>query len=183
MKQFDENILPHIQNIYNFLEAYIDYHIGDPDSFVDCFGDTVPTDAQMLQESLPFLKTILDSPDVEMQSINSDDEFDFGLIERKAMECVNPNYKYCVVSSEFKKCGLTDDIGDAMEEASFLSKGNNEIFYVLSITKSKDESYKTYIEFFYTNGNYFEENMKRDFVHYNYIAQAVGEVYKIKHRV
>ena len=94
---------------------------------------------------------------------------------------VNPNYKYCVVYHDASECGLTDDIGVAMEHAALVSKRRRfDNINVCRIVKSvNDGTYKTKIEGWCSDGHYYDKvHSDGDYLHFDFIAQRAN-VYKI----
>lgn len=186
----DELTKQTLHDIYEFLEAFVDYHIDEP-SVLDP-GEM--TDAQILSTKLPVLKKLLDetknqetnNPEIEefMESVFGADEktmheirSHLNILEYRASERINPNYRYCVVDGPLHECYLTDDIGRAMELAASKSKVQG-MWSVLRIEKVKDGSYKTFKECFYSGGEYFDSNDYWPFLHFYYIARQ-AKVQKI----
>lgn len=179
MLQFNERHIAKLKGIYNFLQAYIDYHEGDP----EIAEDGRPTDCANLKEWLPSLQAVIESrrvskPKPIIREIPVVDENDIYTAVKKARESVNPNYKYCVVYNDAGKCGLTDDIGVAMEHAASVSKMRHlDIVNVCRISKNdNDGTYRTSIEGWCIDGHYNENYC--DYLHFDFIAQR-AEVYKI----
>jgi len=187
MLQFDEKHITNLSEIYNFLQAYVDYHEGDP-LIAD---DGEPTDCANLKQWLPSLQAVIKSKkvskpkpivkekivEVEIPVIDENDVYN---AVKKARESVNPNYKYCVVYADAGQCGLTDDIGVAMEHAAAVSKTRRlDIVNVCRISKIHDGTYKTIIEGWCCDGHYDEvHGMCKDYLHFDFIAQRAN-VYKI----
>lgn len=96
---------------------------------------------------------------------------------------VNQDIRMCSKETpndaDIKRCGLTDGIGDAMEEAARRSITEGQV-YVLSVRKSGDGSYRTHREGT-CDGGHYEDTALGVFLHYAYIAERVGEdgIYKI----
>lgn len=184
MKQFDDIHLVNLNRIYDFLQAFVDYYEFDP----KVAEDGEPTDAAMLEECLPSLKAVIDSEDVPTMSIepqvvvNQVYENDnlYNAIKH-ARESVNPNYKYCVVYNDASECGLTDDIGVAMEHAAQVSKTRRlDNINVCRIVRSdNDGTYRTKIEGWCSDGHYYDKvHGDGDYLHFDFIAQRAN-VYKI----
>ena len=182
MRQFEDIHIANLQRIYDFIQAFVDYHEFDP----KVADDGEPTDAAMLEECLPALQAVIESEDVptiEPQiSIKQvyDTDYLYNAVKH-ARESVNPNYKYCVVYSDASECGLTDDIGVAMEHAALVSKRiRYDNINVCRITKSvNDGTYRTKIEGWCSDGHYYDKvHSDGDYLHFDFIAQRAN-VYKI----
>ena len=180
----DEAVVKNIGEICEWVRAWVDYYIDDKP--VD--DDIEETDAQRLNRLLPIVERFLNEPkntltyDVPFRDIEPlDTQGVIYLRERKARESVNPNYRFCVVDNNVSECWLTDDIGDAMQKAHTLAVTNRRVYYVLKIDKDDDETYKTWIEGWYDyDGDYMESRYNREYLHFNFIAERVGEdMYKI----
>ena len=179
----DEQMSALNEAIY-FIEGYVEYFEGAEPL------DDGPTDAEILSNILPVLKSVFSNPEpapiveervVEVPSISEKElKNKIDSEKRKAAESVNPNYRYCVVDSGLYECGLTDQETDAMEYAIKKSKGRG-LVYVCEIRKVKDGTYKTFIIGVADNGDYSEKphNFHSDYLHFNYIAEACGELKKI----
>ena len=105
------------------------------------------------------------------------------LREKQARESVNPNYKYCVTDGDIYECWLTDDIGVAMQKAHTLAVCKQRIHHVLKIIKAKDGTYKTTIECcYYDDGRCIDRSDGTVFLHFDFIAQKVGDnnIHKIQ---
>lgn len=179
MNNITQTQLTALTEILNFVEAYVDYHIDDVNVI-----DGEPTDAQLLSQFLPQAKSIFDTKGKDIAENNAiaygDVELkDIIYTERKhAAESVNPNYKYCVVSSNIDECYLTDSEVAAMEFAIKKSRIGN-MWNVCEIKKSKcDGTYRTYIVGYASDGDYYESS-SREFLHYNYIAESASVIGKI----
>lgn len=188
MLQFDEKHITNLSEIYNFLQAYVDYHEGDP-LIAD---DGEPTDCANLKQWLPSLQAVIKSKkvskpkpivkekivEVEIPVIDENDVYN---AVKKARESVNPNYKYCVVYNDASECGLTDDVGVAMEHAAKVSKtrGHDNINVCRIFKSVADGTYKTKIEGWCSNGHYYDHvHGDGDYLHFDFIAQRAN-VYKI----
>ncbi len=192
----DEDTLGAIAEVYDFAQAYSEYHINDKkfDEYDD-EGNPIMTDAEMLAEKLPVIRCLFGKQpyappkitekkvyvaDTENEAVKAYAE----TMAYRSAERVNPNYKYCVVDSEVEECWLTDDIGAAMEKAKTLSlcggkTCNHRDWYVLGIRQIKDGTYKTFYECIYIDGEY-RDKPRYDFLHYFYIACRCGEnIFKI----
>lgn len=178
MKQFEDIHIANLKRIYDFIYAFVDYHEFDP----KVADDGEPTDAAVLEECLPSLKAVIESediPTIEPQQVY-DNDYLYNAV-KLARESVNPNYKYCVVYHDASECGLTDDIGVAMEHAALVSKtrrGDN--IHVCRIVKSvNDGTYKTKIEGWCSDGHYYDKvHRDGDYLHFDFIAKRAN-VYKI----
>lgn len=166
-----------LRKIYEFLEAYVEYHIDEKpveEGFV--------TDAQMLAMELPVLKSLIEEQRPENVYIDealkdSDPEkWAYG-IQRHARECVNPHFKYCVCDYQLTELYLTDDYGAALQKAKDKSKDYG-VWRVLSIRQISNGSYMTFVDSFYTDGEYCKGD-KCSFLHFDYIAQASGKIVKL----
>lgn len=168
-----------MEEAYDFLSAFVEYHIDEP----PFDPEDGLTDAQRLAEYLPILQRMLSNttPDLvqytdhdysELESNKKYKDYIYSQV-RHARESVNPNYKYCVTSSGLHDCYLTDDISVAMEFAAKKSR-DCDMWYVLKIGKLKDNTYKTFVQGVCYDGHY-EERDKHAYLHFDYIAQAVGE--------
>jgi len=168
-----------LEEAYDFLLAFVEYHIDEPPFDTE---DGL-TDAQRLSEHLPVLKRMLNPTTPKLVQYSDDDYSEFENNQkyknyiysqvRHARESVNPNYKYCVSSSHLTDCYLTDDISVAMEFAAKKSRDCG-MWYVLKIGKIRDGSYKTFVQGICHDGHY-QESDKHAYLHFDYIAQAVGE--------
>ena len=111
-----------LRKIYEFLEAYVEYHIDEnpvEEGFV--------TDAQMLAMELPVLKSLIEEQRPENTYIDAalqdeDPEKWAYSIQRHARECVNPHFKYCVCDYNFTELYLTDNYGAALQKAKDKSR-------------------------------------------------------------
>ena len=165
--------IPALREIFEFVEAFVDYHIDEKSI------DGQPTDAERMRILLPALKGIIDSERVDNIVTQEDLKKIVYNAEKRAREAVRPLYKYCVVDSDITYCYVTDDIGKAMEKAASLSKTSSDFQYVLNIRQANDGSYKTFYEATYYKGKSCDTDM-RDFLHFDYILQRVGsDIYKI----
>lgn len=178
MKQFDDIHLVNLNRMYDFLQAFVDYYEFDP----KVAEDGEPTDAAMLEECLPSLKAVIESediPTIEPQQVY-DNDYLYNAV-KLARESVNPNYKYCVVYNDASECGLTDDIGVAMEHAAQVSKTRRlDNINVCRIVRSdNDGTYRTKIEGWCSDGHYYDKvHGDGDYLHFDFIAQRAN-VYKI----
>lgn len=183
MLQFSERHKSNLTEILNFLQAYVDYHEGDP----ELADDGQPTDCANLKKWLPSLQAVIESkkvtkpkPIVKEKVVEVEIPVMSYDVVKQARESVNPNYKYCVVYDDAGECGLTDDIGIAMEHAAAVSKVRHlDIVNVCRISKIHDGTYKTIIEGWCIDGHYYD-NVHGDgnYLHFDYIAQRAN-VYKI----
>ena len=166
-----------LRKIYEFLEAYVEYHIDErpvEDGFV--------TDAQILAMELPVLKSLIEEQRPQNAYIDealkdSDPEKWAYSIQRHARECVNPNYNYCVCDYQLTELYLTDDYGAALKKAKDKSRDYG-VWRVLDIRQISDGAYMTFVNSFYTEGEYYDGD-KRSFLHFDYIAQAAGKIVKL----
>lgn len=166
-----------LQSVVEWLEAYIDYHIDEPSVLPK--GEA--TDAQILANELPVLKSLLKERNEIKENPYLQDDF----LEDKtfsgqdiknalfsaakfARESVNPNYKYCVVDENLYEVWLTDDLEKAMEAAHNKSKYDGSIWHVYWIKQCRD-GYRCLDECWYSHGEYFEGH-RESFLHYDYIA-------------
>lgn len=182
MRLIEDKHIKKLHALYDFVEAFVDYHDGDPEVY-----DGQPTDYAILKDCLPALKEVLNAKkfiekkDAEpQQSTISEDDLKNAIYnaEKRAAEAVNPNYKYCVVDADIKKCGLTDDFASALQEAktrSTIETGHH--IYVLEIRETY-EGFMTFFECNYDRGEYYDSSDRGKFLHYDYIAKRVDKVYK-----
>ena len=173
-----KNQLDALMEALDFLDAYVEYHLDD----IKVIDE--PTDAQRLSVVLPVLHSVFGNGNAGtyLEYDENDRELKNTVFtERKhAAECVDPNYRFCVVNSNLTECHLTDDEVSAMEFAIKKSR-HCGMWNVCKIRKSdSDGTFMTHIIGFTDNGEYFEEKRSRAFLHFNYIAEAVGKVQKIK---
>ena len=165
-----------LKSVVEWLEAYIDYHIDEPSVLPK--GEA--TDAQILANKLPVLKSILNErnevkdspylPDEDYEDVTlwgQDLKNALFSAAKFARESVNPNYKYCVFDSSLYEVYLTDDFEKAMGAAQSKSKFGG-IWKVCSIKKTRD-GYRCFTECWYNHGEYYEGN-RESFLHYDYIA-------------
>ena len=184
MLQFNEKYITDLAEIYDFLQAYVDYHEGDP----EIADDGEPTDCVNLKKWLPSLHAVIKSkkvakpkPIVKEKVVEVEIPVMNYAVVKQARESVNPNYKYCVVYHDASECGLTDDIGVAMEHAAMVSKTRRcDNINVCRIVKSvNDGTYKTKIEGWCSDGHYYDKvHGDGDYLHFDFIAQRAN-VYKI----
>lgn len=168
-----DNVIPALREIFEFVEAFVDYHVDEKSI------DGQPTDAERMRICLPALKGIIDSERVDNIVTQEDLKNIVYNAEKRGREAVRPLYKYCVVDSDINYCYVTDDLGRAMERAASLSKTSSDFQYVLNIRQANDGSYKTFYEARYDNGKWCDIDM-HDFLHFDYILQRVGsDIYKI----
>lgn len=168
-----DNAIPALREIFEFVEVFVDYHIDEKSI------DGQPTDAESMRICLPTLKGVIDSEKVDNIVSQEDLKNIVYNAEKRGREAVRPLYKYCVVDSDIRYCYVTDDIGKAMEKAASLSKTSSDFQYVLNIRQANDGSYKTFYEARYYEGKWYDTDM-RDFLHFDYILQRVGsDIYKI----
>lgn len=174
MKQEERNDL---MTILGFVERWVERRADAP-------SEDGGSDAERLARAIPSLRKAAERrPCVrtveKMVEVPVADNAAVYEAERRGRESVNPNYKYCVVDSGITRCGLTDGIGDAMEEAARRSITEGPV-YVLSVRKSGDGSYRTHREGT-CDGGHYEDTAPGVFLHYAYIAEKVGEdgIYKI----
>lgn len=168
-----DNFIPALRKIFEFVETFVDYHIDEKSI------DGQPTDAERMRICLPALKSVIDSEKVDNIVTKADLKNIVYNAEKRGREAVRPLYKYCVVNSDIEYCYVTDDIGKAMEKAASLSKTSSDFQYVLNIRQANDGSYKTFYEAIYDDGKWCNTDM-RDFLHFDYILQRVGsDIYKI----
>lgn len=175
MKQFEGTHIANLNRIYDFILAFVDYYEFD----TQVADDGKPTDAAVLKECLPSLKAVIESEDIPTTN-QYDKDYVYNAV-KLARESVNPNYKYCVVYCDASECGLTDDIGIAMEHAATVSKNRRfDNINVCRIFKSvSDGTYRTKIEGFCWDGHYYEKSHgDRNYLHFDFIAQRAN-VYKI----
>ena len=167
-----DNVIPALREIFEFVEAFVDYHIDEKSI------DGQPTDAERMRISLPALKGIIDSEKVDNIVTQEDLKNIVYNAEKRGREAVCPLYKYRVIDSDIKYCYVTDDISKAMEKAASLSKtsGPHSVF---NIRKANDGSYKTFYEAIYYEGKYNDTDLQ-DFLHFDFILQRVGSnIHKI----
>ena len=192
MKPITKTQLKALEEVLQFVEAYVDYHIGDKNMI-----DGEPTDAEILSKYIPQLKSVFGNGAEVEYAKNAAKEWkespseaslkDIIYTERRnAKESVNPNYKYCVTNCDVSVCYLTDSETAAMEFAVSKSKCDTDRYNtwrVLKIMKSKDGTYKTYIVGRVSEGHYYDNDKKNEsFLHFNYIAEAAeasGGIHKI----
>lgn len=186
MRIIEEKNITVLSQVLEFIEAYAEYHICEG----EVAEDGLPTDAKMLMDSIPFLKDIVSGKkysdkeivfkkDLEGALYGKDLENALYTAEKHGRESVSPNYSWCVCDCDISECYLTDDIGEAMEFSAKKSM-NGGMWYVLKIQKSNcDGTYRTYFEGRCDDGHYFDSD-KREFLHFDYIAQRVIDVKKIK---
>lgn len=168
-----DNVIPVLREIFEFVEAFVDYYI-DEESI-----DGKPMDAERMRICLPALKGVIVSERVNNIVTKDDLKNIVYNAEKRGREAVRPLYKYCVVDSDITYCYVTDDIGKAMEKAASLSKTSSDFQYVLNIRQANDGNYKTFYEARYYEGNWYDTDM-RYFLHFDYILQRVGsDIYKI----
>lgn len=168
-----------LQKIHKFLEAYVEYHIDEKP-----VEEGVLTDAQILAMELPVLKSLIEEQRpqnayIDAALLNEDPEKWAYSIQRHARECVNPNYDYCVCDYQLTELYLTNDYRAALQKAKNKSRDYG-VWRVLDIRKISDGSYMTFVNSFYTEGEHYDGD-RRAFLHFDYIAQAVGDnkIYKI----
>lgn len=190
--------------IQEFIEAFIDYHEGDPTTI-----EGEPTDAELLKEALPELKRLIQGP----QSVNDvkdepwfkefitqqrkeasreteliDIEVALEELQEKqwfknyvytqvkdAKESVDPHVKYMVVDTELQdEAGITDDYKKAFEVAMQGSRDGRNM-YLLRVCKADDGSWRTYVDEYFSDGEWIEGVGKgHEYLHFNYIEEAVG---------
>ena len=168
MDELQKNTL---QSVVEWLEAYIDYHKDEP----SLLPEGEPTDAQILANKLPVLKSLL-KEEPKNPYITDEDQTLSGQDLKNALfsaakfarESVNPNYKYCVVDSDLYEVYLTDDLERAMDAAHDKSRYDGGIWHVYQIKQCRD-GYRCLDECWYSHGEYFEGDMKT-FLHYDYVA-------------
>lgn len=182
MRLVEEKHIKKLQDVYDFIEAFVDYYDGDPEVY-----EGEPTDAARMKQCLPAIKEILKSKrHVEKKAVEpqqptfSEEEFKNAIYnaEKRAAEAVNPNYRYCVVDPDMTKCALTDDIEHAMREAKSRSMCGEDFVYVLEIRKTPD-GYMTFFDAVFMRGEYTDAHDRESYLHYNYIAEATEKIYKI----
>lgn len=76
------------------------------------------------------------------------------------------------------KCYLSDDEVACMELAAKKSI-DGQLWYVYEIRKRYDETFTTYVLGIANNGHYEEKERAEEFLHYDFIAKSVMEIYKI----
>ena len=190
--------------IQEFIEAFIDYHEGDPTT-----TDGEPTDAELLKGALPELKRLIQGPQgvddvkdeewfksfVKEQREDASRETELIDLEvaleelqekqwfknyvyskvKEAKESVNPHVKYMVVDTELTdEAGITDDYQKAFDMAMQGTRGGRSM-YLLLVRKADDGSWRTYIDEYFSDGEWNEGVGKnREYLHFNYIEEAVG---------
>lgn len=189
-------------DVYEFLDRFVECYKDD-----EPIESGEKTDAQRFAEKLPVLKKFLETKDpftikkppiikleenkIENPNVQEFLECMFGCddktkqtiknhlyaIAKYARESVNPNYRYCVIDGDISECYLTDDIGVAMEFAAKKSKAQHD-WRVLSISKCKDGSWRTFVEGWCDDGHYYERKGE-EFLHFDYISQRALVVKKI----
>lgn len=158
-----DNTITALKEILSFIEAYSEYHIDDE------HFEPGMTDAQMLHKNIPFLRDAI-------QHISRHDDSCTYEELRKAKSSVPPLFKYAVVSSGLDgDCFLTDDYEKALSKTKLMSILNRKMYYMLSINKIHDGTYKTNILFIYNDGKSVGDNLyDRDFLHFNYLLETRG---------
>lgn len=178
-----------LTEIYDWLEAFVDYNLD----FISDDGEE--TDAQRLSKMLPVFKRVLtkeaskpkvktvtvektytdvgDIVDLILHNPHIKDYFDANI--RHARESVNPNYKYCLASTNLDDVWVCDDIGRVMEYGVVLAKTNGKSYNVCSIKEQSDGTYKLFIEGYCSRDGYMESGSSvRDYLHFDYVARCIG---------
>ena len=187
IKQITEQQLSALSEALYFLEAFVEYHICE-----EPIEPGTRTDAQELSDILPTLSSVFDNEPVTLsepaveepagdgERMYTQEEVDNLIYNAKkdAAESVNPNNKFCVVDSSLHECYVTDDEADAMVFAIKKSRTKG-MWNVCRIFKANDGTYKTRVIAFADDGDYHESSSLHTYLHFNYIAEACGEVKKI----
>lgn len=161
---------------------------------LEYYGDDMEPDCkEELEDAISTLNGILKKPDfapevkyVEVEVpveklLNSDEVQDrIKLAERHGRELVNPNFKYCVFSSEMRE-GLyvTDDFEKALAKAKSLSLSSYGFYTVYSIKRIDDGTYKTFMEETYHGGELLSDRGGEEFLHFDYLVQVAAGVIKM----
>lgn len=182
MKTIDTNELIVIEDMIFELEQRLELYGEDMEK--ECFDE--------LTDTLNTLKGITSKPDfvpevkyVEVEKpverlLNENEIKDRILCAEKfGRESVNPNFKYCVFSTEWTdELYLTDDIDKAMEKAASLSKREKVFFTVYEIRQSSDGTYRTYDDTTWTDGHMLPKD-RMEFLHFDYMAQMAKKIVKL----
>ena len=182
MKTVDTNELIAIEEVIFDLERHLELYGEDMEK--DCFDE--------MSATLKTLKGITSKPDyapevkyVEVEKpveklLNEDEIKDrIYCAEKHGRESVNPNFRYCVFSTEWtNELYLTDDINKAMEKAASLSKRESVFFTVYEILQSSDGTYRTYNDTTWIDGHMLPKD-RDEFLHFDYMAQMAQKIVKL----
>lgn len=162
---------------------------------LEYYGDDMEPDCkEELEDAISTLNGILKKPDfapevkyveveVPVEKILNSKEIEdrLKMAERFGRESVNPNFKYCVFSTEMRD-GLyvTDDFEKALSKAKSLSLSSSYGFYtVYKIRKTHDGTYKTFMEETYHDGELLTDRRGEEFLHFDYLVQVADGVVKM----
>lgn len=184
MKTVEGHELTVISDVVFELERRLEYY-GD---------DMEPDCKEELEDTISTLNGILKKPDfapevkyVEVEVpveklLNSEEVQDkIKMAVTHGRELVNPNFKYCVFSTDCTIDGifLTDDFEKALKKAKSLSLSGKGFYTVYEIKQAKDGTYKTYSEETYHEGRPLGNRHREEFLHFDYLAQIAGKIIKM----
>lgn len=181
MKLISKKELKTLEDVADFIQGYVEYY-EDVESDEDSI---IPE----ITKTLSALKKIINKedykPKIRTKEIVKEVKIDVSdgekiMIERKAMEKVDPLFKYCIINHGHVTMWLTDDYGKALGKAKEISMLEENRFFgtIYKIKKVKDGTYKLFSDLTYNQGEIFEKS-NEEFLHFDYVRRICSNVIKL----